>query len=140
MNPRHVVLVASWIGLMANVAAGQQPPPAAAFASLPVTELVCMSPDGQKLAWANASGSIPEVSIYDIAANRHLRRVQMGKYAVRHLAWSDNRTLIITISETVDLKPWARVDRKYEFYRYLALDADGGEARSLLMEIGASRP
>lgn len=118
---------------LAAGASGQQPPPAEAFASLPEFSLVTMSPDGQKLAWAASSDGTPAILMFDLASGKVLRKVRSGELPVRDLVWADDRTLLITVSSTQSQNPSTVAERKYEFYRVLAVDADGGALRTLLM-------
>lgn len=60
---------AGWVASIFFLAslATAEPPPAAAFASLPEMAMVCMTPDGQKVAWANDPGGKPVIIIFDLA-------------------------------------------------------------------------
>lgn len=118
---------------LAASAIAQQPPPAAAFASLPEMAMVCLTPDGQKVAWANDPGGKPIVVIFDLATGRDLRRMSLGEYSIRNLDWADNRTLLMTISTTRKIDESLVSERQYEFFRVLAVDTDGGGLRSMLL-------
>ena len=118
---------------LAASAIAQQPPPAAAFASLPEMAMVCLTPDGQKVAWANDPGGKPIVVIFDLATGRELRRMSLGDYSIRNLDWADNGTLLMTISTTRKFDESQVSERQYEYFRVLAVDADGGGLRSMLL-------
>jgi dipeptidyl aminopeptidase/acylaminoacyl peptidase len=120
--------------LASAYAFAQAPPPASAFASLPELSMVRLTPDGQKVAWAHDPGGSPVVEIFDLAAGKDLRRLSPPNARVRDLDWADNRTLVISISRSLTMDANTVAEKRYEFERYLAVDADGGEARSLLME------
>jgi dienelactone hydrolase len=113
--------------------ANAEPPPVAAFASLPEMAMVCMTPDGQKVAWANDPGGKPVIIIFDLATGKDLRRMSMGNYTIRDLDWADNKTLLMTISLTRKFGESTVAERSYEYFRILAVDADGGPLRSLLL-------
>jgi len=117
-----------------QASAQSQPPPAAAFASLPEMAFVRLSPDGQKVAWANDPGGSPVVVIFDLATGRDLQRLTPSSARIRDLDWADDRTLILSISRSLTLSEGTVAEQRYEFWRYLAVDAAGGKARSLLME------
>jgi len=118
--------------LVAGVSAAAAPP-ASAFASLPELAMVCLTPDGQKVAWANDPGGKPVIIIFDLATGRDLRRLSIGDYTIRDLDWADSRTLLITISTRRKVFESTVAEREYVFSRTLAVDADGGPVRSLLL-------
>lgn len=131
--------VAAWLatgvlGLSANCLAA--PPPASAFAALPEMSMVRLSPDGQRVAWANDPGGTPLVVVFDLATGQDLRRLQPANSRVRDLDWADNRTLIISVSRSLTASASTVAEQRYEFERYLALDVEDpkGAAKSLLME------
>lgn len=133
MRNRFVCSVlACALSVVANAIA-QQPPPATAFASLPEMAMVCLTPDGQKVAWANDPGGKPIVVVFDLATGRDLRRMALGDYAIRGLDWADDRTLLMTISTTRKIDESMVSERQYEFFRVLAVDAGGGGLRSMLL-------
>lgn len=112
------------------------PPPASAFASLPEMSLVRLSPNGQRVAWANDPGGMAVVVVFDLATGKDLKRLRPSNSRVRDLDWADDRTLIISVSRSLTADASTVAEKRYEFFRYLALDVEaaGGEARSLLME------
>ncbi len=127
------ILAAVFI-LATKPALAQSLPPASAFAALPELSMVRLSPDGQKVAWAHDPGGNPVVEIFDLAAGKDLRRLSPPNARVRDLDWADNRTLVISLSRSLTQGAKTVAEKRFEFERYLAVDADGGEARSLLME------
>jgi acetyl esterase/lipase len=120
--------------LASGFAFAQTPPPASAFAALPELSMVRLTPDGQKVAWVHDPGGTPIVDIFDLSAGRDLRRLSPPNSRVRDLDWADNKTLVISVSRSLTLRAKTVAEQRYEFERFLAVDADGGEARSLLME------
>jgi len=127
-------LAAGFLGLCAPSSAA--PPPASAFAALPEMSFVRLSPNGQRVAWANDPGGKPIVVVFDLATGKDLQRLQPANARVRDLDWADDRMLIISISRTLTGAATTIRERSYEFERYLALDVEkpDGKAQSLLME------
>ena len=112
------------------------PPPASAFAALPEMSMVRLSPNGQRVAWANDPGGSPLVVVFDLATGKDLRRLKPANARVRDLDWADDRTLIISVSRSLTSSGTTIAEQRYEFERYLALDVEdaSGAAKSLLME------
>jgi hypothetical protein len=52
----------------APAAASSSPPPLAAFATLPVTTRVALSPGGKMLAWLDATSSEQRIILFDVVA------------------------------------------------------------------------
>lgn len=130
---------AGWLAagaLFLCVPAAAAPPPASAFAALPEMSMVRLSPNGQRVAWANDPGGTPLVVVFDLATGKDLKRLQPSNSRVRDLDWADDRTLIISVSRSLTSAGSTVREETYEFERYLALDVEdpSGEARSLLME------
>ncbi len=131
---------AAWLAtVLACLGANAQdviPPPASAFAALPEMSLVRLSPNGLRVAWANDPGGMPLVVVFDLATGKDLKRLRPSNSRVRDLDWADDRTLIISVSRSLTAGANTVAEKRFEFFRYLALDvgAAGGDARSLLME------
>lgn len=123
-------------GFLAGNAYAQSPPPASAFAALPEMSFVRLSPDGQRVAWANDPGGSPVVIVFDLGTAKYLKKMQPSNARVRDLDWADNRTLIISVSRSLTSKSSTVAELRYEFERFLAVDVESadGEVRSLLME------
>jgi dipeptidyl aminopeptidase/acylaminoacyl peptidase len=111
-------------------------PPASAFAALPEMSMVRLSPNGQRVAWANDPGGVPLVVVFDLATGKDLKRLQPSNARVRGLDWADDRTLIISVSRSLTEAATKTRETTYEFERYLALNIEDpkDEVRSLLME------
>lgn len=128
-----------WLIALACLASGlavAQPPPASAFASLPEMSLVRLSPNGQRVAWANDPGGTPVVVVFDLATGKDLKRLTPSNARIRDLDWADDRTLIMSVSRSLTLDAKTVAEKRYEFKRFLAVnvEAPGGDAQSLLME------
>ena len=111
-------------------------PPAAAFAALPELSMVRLSPNGQRVAWANDPGGTPLVVVFDLASGKDLKKLGLSASRLRALDWANDRTLIISVGRSLTSAAKTTAERRYEFERYLALDVEAasGEAQSLLME------
>jgi dipeptidyl aminopeptidase/acylaminoacyl peptidase len=112
------------------------PPPVEAFAALPTITDVNLSPSGAEIAWADRSSVEAYVVIVDLASNSVKHRISIGTdYKLRDLAWSDDDTLLITLSQTHrDNVPGGH---KREIWRTLAIDFASGKGHALLMTSGA---
>jgi dipeptidyl aminopeptidase/acylaminoacyl peptidase len=135
MHKPTVAWLAAGLFALVSPALGA-PPPASAFAALPEMSYVRLSPNGQRVAWANDPGGKPIVVVFDLATGKDLQRLQPPNARVRDLDWADDRTLIISVSRSLTSSGGKAAEQRYEFYRYLALDVEDtkGRARSLLME------
>ena len=131
-------VAAAFVCVCAN-AQEAKPPPASAFASLPEMSFVRLSPNGQRVAWANDPGGTPLVVVFDLGAGKDLKRLRPSNSRVRDLDWADDKTLLISVSRSLTASAGTVAEERYEFLRILALDVEaaGGEARSLLMEDSA---
>ncbi len=137
MNTRLAAwLAAGILSLSLSAESLAAPPPASAFAALPEMSLVRLSPNGQRVAWANDPGGSPLVVVFDLATGKDLRRLRPANSRVRDLDWADDRTLIISVSRSLTAGATTVAEQRYEFERYLALDVEdpNGAAKSLLME------
>ena len=131
--------VATWLAagvLFLSVEAMAAPPPASAFAALPEMSMVRLSPNGQRVAWANDPGGSPLVVVFDLATGKDLKRLRPANSRVRDLDWADDRMLIISVSRSLTAGATTVAEQRYEFERYLALDVEDPRrhAKSLLME------
>ena len=112
------------------------PLPVEAFAALPAIDLVDMNPAGTLLVSADQSGAVPAIEIFDIAARKVRNRFTIGAdMKLRSLAWSDDETLLVTLSLTYDKQTIGK--RAYEIWRTLAVNTTTGSRNFLLMSGGA---
>ena len=89
------------LGLSAGSAqARQSPPPLTAYAALPSTELVQLSPSGDRLAFVTVIGEQRGLAVVDLATNTPLQGVGVGDAKVRNMEWIDNDRILITTSST----------------------------------------
>lgn len=136
MNRGSRVWLGTLAALFSALATAQAPPPASAFSSLPEMSFVRLSPNGQRVAWANDPGGSPVVVVFDLATGKDLKRLTPSNARIRDLDWADDRTLIMSVSRSLTLDAKTVAEKRYEFERFLAVnvEAPGGDAKSLLME------
>lgn len=120
------------------------PPPTEAFASLPATRDVTLSPGGQMIAYLDSSAGDPRVVMFDIAAKKIVRILTLeAGMTFRDLHWNDDSTLLYELSMSV-VTPSRRGPRKdpdiqREIYRIYATDVSNPTPRLMLksdMELG----
>jgi dipeptidyl aminopeptidase/acylaminoacyl peptidase len=117
-------------GPAGSAAADAAPPSAQVFGALPESSSVVMTPNGQRLAWIDERFATPRVVMFDIAARKDLRVLQLPeRLKVRRILWNDDDTLIITFSETQNAQAATQLSREY--FINIAYDASGGEGRLL---------
>lgn len=134
-----IAWVAGFVAMtqIAAVPAAEAPPPAAAFARLPAMNLVRLSPDGQKLAWADRSKDEPVIVVYSLAESKYLRQMPPSDDAsivLRDLDWASNETLLITLSIKQQQSADVSARELREYFRTIAWDVAGGPARILLLD------
>ncbi|HUY83175.1 MAG TPA: hypothetical protein VMU86_01265, partial [Steroidobacteraceae bacterium] len=124
--------------LAAHAWAGAAPVPAAAFGAPQVSD-VALSPDGRLLAWQDQSGSAANVVIFNLATKAYLRTLRVDPaMTLRGLVWADDDTLLMTLSDVQRFPFEAGPGRRsFVYYRTLAVNADTGKSRVLLMNGGA---
>jgi len=110
---------------------------AVAFGALPRFSHVALSPNGDLLAWDEASGSDSRVVVYDLGTRSVKRMLGVGgDMKLRALDWANEATLLMTVSATREVATDEGM-RKYEFARIVAADvAPHGAQRTLLMNGG----
>jgi dipeptidyl aminopeptidase/acylaminoacyl peptidase len=98
---------------------------------------VRLSPDGHWLAWVDQKEPKPRVVMFDVLARKTQRILAVPERTkLRELIWSDNETLLIILSETIE----ARVSTEFshEYFRTIAHDVSGGIGRMLPTEYGSA--
>ena len=129
-----LVLASLW-GIPAQGAAPEVP--AAAFAALPQTSNVELSPDGQLIAWSDHSGPEVKVAVYDIAAKGYRRILTVAPtLTLRSIRWSDDGTLLLEVSKAMMIPSFDGPKRMYTYFRTMAVDLASGNTRMLLMSDG----
>lgn len=90
-----VVFAGGWPALAQQSA----PPPLAVYGTLPSTELVQVSPSGDRLALVTVVGEERRLAVVDLEGYRALGSAIVGQAKIRDLSWIDeNRVLIVTSS------------------------------------------
>ena len=84
-------------------AAASQPPPLSAYGSLPNTEEIAISPDGEHLAIIVTDGERRTLVITTAADLKPIAAVNAGDAKVRQIQWAGPRHLLITTSKTADV-------------------------------------
>ena len=114
----------------ADAPAPPVPPPAKVFGALPENTDVVLSPNGQRVAWADQTQAETRVVMFDVEARKELRVFALPqRLKLRRMFWSDDTTLLITSSETAQSMSVER--RSSEHYFHLAFDAGDGSYRML---------
>ena len=133
---RHCALVLLAALTTSADGAASAPPPPEAFGTLPVQTDVQLSPNGRWLAWTDNSQAKPHVVMFDLEARKVQRLMAVPeKTKIRDLAWNDDETLLITVSET-DVSHQAS-ETSDEYFRVIAQDTSGGAGRMLPMSVNS---
>lgn len=114
-----------------------EPPPAADFASMPVVSSVDISPNGNLLAWLDRSTAREVVLVYDLTAKDSKRQVDVDAVTkLRGVRWADDETALVDYSSTGATTRSVPNAPRFEIFRTLAVDVNGGNQRILLMTGG----
>jgi dipeptidyl aminopeptidase/acylaminoacyl peptidase len=106
------------------------PPPPEAFGAMPAESDAVLSPDGHWLAWLDRKEAKPRVIMFDVPGRKVHRILAVPeRVKLRNLAWNDNETLLIVLSETRESKVSEEASREY--FRTIAHDVSGGDGRML---------
>jgi dipeptidyl aminopeptidase/acylaminoacyl peptidase len=123
--------VAALLILATRFAAAVSPPTAEVFGAMPHVSDVTLSPGGTLLAWIQVDAWAAQVVMYDLGAQKAKRVLPAGKGTKpRGLTWVDDDTLLMLVSGIFDVSDSAR--HRYELWRWVAVDASGGEMRQML--------
>lgn len=118
-----------------GLAAQAAPAPVDAYAQRPAMIDVDLNPSGTRLAWIEDTGAGARIIIHDLAAKKDLRTVRAPASLTMHsIWWANDETALVLESGTQAVAGGGR--ETYEFYRWIALDAAGGDDRMLLMTGG----
>jgi len=127
-----LVLLVLWLAaLPAGVAA---PPGPEAFGRLPEFNSVALSPNGRLIAWEQNQGNHRTVVILDLDGGKTAGTVPLTD-KLRKLQWSDDTTLLLSISAPVRYEAAGR--RTYEVSRTMALNVTNHKSCMLLMNDAA---
>ncbi|WP_395652095.1 alpha/beta hydrolase family protein [Brevundimonas sp.] len=79
------------------------PPPLSAYGALPGTELVQLSPSGDRIAFVTVIGEERRLAMVDLTTGRPLGAIGVGAAKVRDVEWIDEERVLITTSSTETL-------------------------------------
>jgi dipeptidyl aminopeptidase/acylaminoacyl peptidase len=106
------------------------PPSAEIFGALPAETHPVLSPDAHWIAWADETGRKTHIVIFDLGAQRVQRDEPLPeRMRLRSLYWSDNETLLATLSESGEVK--VPTNRAGSYAVTIALNPAGEGARIL---------
>ena len=99
---------------------------------MPAESDAVLSPDGHWLAWLDLRQAKPRVIMFDVLGRKVQRILAVPEQVkLRSLAWNDNETLLIILSQTSESKFSNEVSGEY--FRTIAQDVSGGDGRMLPM-------
>jgi hypothetical protein len=102
-------------------------PSAEVFGALPAQTHAALSPDGHWIAWMDETQTKPRIVIFDVNARRIQRIGALPERTrLRSLDWSDNETLLATLSEARE--PQLVTNRARAYFLTLALNPTGDGA------------
>ena len=111
------------------------PPPAEVFGSLPSVQFVSISPDGTLLAADRRTDSGTVVEIYDTAAAKVRRTLQLEEqHKLRDLNWASDKILLVDVSFTQTMGGFVDGIHTDEWSRTLSVDIDRGSVRTMLLD------
>lgn len=100
--------VSSLLLCLCSLVAAAQPPPLEAFASLPVMQAPKISPDGKRLAFIAQADTGSFVFVSDLETMAVGAAVDVSLMKPRDIIWSNEDTLLLLASETVNFGAQAR--------------------------------
>jgi hypothetical protein len=128
-----------WLGAAGASAETKRPPPVEAFGRVPAIDSVALSPNGQRLAWVDSSGSATMIEIFDLEKGATVKRVNAPvDLKLRGLDWADDEILLVHGSLTKAVTLEDSKARAVEWFRTVALDLQSGKA-SILLHQGDTR-
>ena len=130
------------LALSCMVAAGSQansaPPTAEIFGALPAESFAALSPDAHWIAWKDQTERKPHIVIFDLNARRIQRMAALPEQTrLRRLLWSDNETLLATVSEADEVQ--VATNRARTYYLTIALNPTGDGADVALISRACNR-
>lgn len=99
MGPIFALLILFVIAMPAHAA-----PPIAAFGQLPTVGDIALSPDGKRWAAIIGTTQNTEVQVRDVATGTVLLASPASQYKLRSLQWADNDRIVLTISQTAQMR------------------------------------
>ena len=99
MNIRRVLLLAITLPL-SSIALAQSPPPLEAYGSMPVVDLLTISPSGKRIAYRLTRDGKDVIVAVDRASGEIAGGINVGEIAARELRFVDDDNLIINAGRT----------------------------------------
>jgi dipeptidyl aminopeptidase/acylaminoacyl peptidase len=115
--------------------AAAAPPPVESYARLPQFRHIALSPSGKRLAWEEDGKESRKVTVLDVASGKTLATIPLGDH-LRDLHWSDETTVLMSVSAARNVEVSNLSHRLYEFRRLLKYDIESKHSCMLLMEGG----
>jgi dipeptidyl aminopeptidase/acylaminoacyl peptidase len=118
------------VALSCMAAAGSQansaPPSAEVFGALPAESFAVLSPDAHWIAWKDETQRKPRIVIFDLNARRIQRMEALPEQTrLRGLLWSDNETLLATVSKAGEVQVTTHLAGAYSLTIALNPTSDG---------------
>ncbi|OSZ72463.1 hypothetical protein CAP39_03760 [Sphingomonas sp. IBVSS1] len=111
-------------------------PPIAAYGQLPTIGDIALSPDGKRWAGIVGTAQGSEVQVRDLATGTILLASPAGQYKLRSLQWADNDRIVLTISQTTQLRSTEYLTfTRGEYYQALLHDLNTHKWKRLLENI-----
>ena len=110
-------------------------PSVEAFGQVPAIKDIDINPAGTRLAWIDNNGKLARIVIFDLAAHREVRGMNLPAETVpRTVYWADDATLLASVTVTHSMS--GRDIDQLEWQRWFAIDVAGGSPRVLLAKDG----
>ena len=124
---RALLLGAALLGLTAPVSARQAPPPVEAFARLPATQGISLSPDGTRVAYITHSEGERLIMIEDLGGET--KAVNLGDLRAFDTFWIDTETLGARVGELASV---AGLRGRLDYTTILTINPETLEAEQLV--------
>ena len=111
------------------LAARADPPPASAYAALPVAENARLSPDGKSFAYIDGSGENLALVVASVDSNAVLP-IPTDAWTPDWVRWKDNQTLLTSLRQTTLLDNGVPIPGT----RLVAIAADGSRAKAVIFD------
>jgi acetyl esterase/lipase len=88
-------------GTLAAIAESRaEPPPIEAYGRLPATDLVALSPSGQRIAMIQVAGDARTVVVSPVDGAKPLAQAPVGSAKVRYIEWAGEDHLLVFVTQT----------------------------------------
>jgi len=129
----RLALLAITAAMAVHGARAADAPPASAFGAIPALEHAALSPDGTMLALDQNTAGGQKLLLLRVGESTPARVLSIGEATkVRSLNWSDADTVLVGVSATTRFIGTMATRDRFELFRTMAADVQGGAARTLL--------